>query len=172
MPIYNPSTGGIATPVSIPNGGTGVATLPIGLLLGNGVTALSALTAPASTIVGISDTQNLTNKQIIKRTVTLTVSVSTYTPNADITDLAIISSPTANFTIANPLGTINDGQDVMLRVKSGVTAFVPTFGTSYLSSGSVALPTAFPVSKTATFAFKYDLAAAKWILLASDIVGY
>jgi hypothetical protein len=110
---------------------------------------------------------------IVTRVNTLVVSTSTYTPNTDTTDLAIISSPTAAFTVANPSGTAADGQRFMLRIASGATGWTPTWGTNYLSSGIATLPTtALPASKTVTFGFIYDAAKTKWVLLAADGVGY
>jgi hypothetical protein len=62
-----------STSWTVAQGGTGSATLASGKILqGNGTGAIAAtLAAPASTIVGISDTQTLTNKTITSSTDTL-----------------------------------------------------------------------------------------------------
>lgn len=110
---------------------------------------------------------------ITPRVNTLTVSANTYTPAANTTDIALITSPTAGFTVANPTGTPVDGQKLTFRIKSGATGYTPTWGTNYQSSGVATLPNyALPASKTVTLGFTYDSAAAKWTLLAADIVGY
>lgn len=110
---------------------------------------------------------------ITPRVNTLVVSGSTYTPAINTTDLAIINTPSADFTVANPTGTPVDGQKLTLRIKSGATGYIPTWGSGYQSSGLCVLPNyAQPASKTVTLGFTYDAAAAKWVLLAFDMVGY
>lgn len=52
------------TDVAITDGGTGASTLPTGLLIGAGTGAITAVTAPAGTVVGTTDTQTLTNKTL------------------------------------------------------------------------------------------------------------
>lgn len=107
------------------------------------------------------------------RVSTLTVSSNTYTPNGDTTDVALIISPVANFTVVNPSGTPVDEQKLMIKVKSGSTGFTPTWGSIYISSGVATLPSgALPASKTVSFGFIYDALATKWVLLAADAVGY
>jgi len=107
----------------------------------------------------------------IRRVATLTVSSNTYTPNVDSADIAIISSPTANFTIANPTGTPTDGQSLILRITSSGTTYTPTWGTNYVGT-SVSLPTTLVASKTITVGFSYDATAGKWVCLAADTTGY
>ncbi len=111
--------------------------------------------------------------QVGKRVRTLTVSTNTYTPDADSTDLALITTPTANFSIAAPTGTPIDGQDLHFRIRSSTTGYTPTWNAAYGNSGVASLfTTALPVSKTVSFSFRYDLNASKWILMAADTVGY
>lgn len=75
----------IATPVSVSNGGTGATTLT-GLVVGNGTSAMTAVTAPSGAVVGTTDSQTLTNKTLttpiissISNTGTLTLPTSTDT---------------------------------------------------------------------------------------------
>jgi hypothetical protein len=104
---------------------------------------------------------------------TVTAAANVYTPAIDTTDLVLITTPAANFTIANPTGTPDDGQRLTVRIRSGTTGYAPTWGTSFMASGMTTLPTAtLPVSKTVTFSFIYDSTPAKWVLLAADTVGY
>ena len=49
--------------VQVNRGGTGAATLT-GLVVGNGTSAMTTVTAPSGTVVGTSDTQTLTNKTL------------------------------------------------------------------------------------------------------------
>lgn len=106
------------------------------------------------------------------RVSTLVVSGSTYTINTDTTDLAVISSPTANFTVTTS-GTPVDGQKVQLRVINGATGYTPTWNSIFISSGLVSLPaSAYPVSKTNMHGFMYDSNKSKWVLVALDPAGY
>lgn len=57
------SLSGLTTPLSIAQGGTGATTLT-GVVIGNGTSAFTTVTAPSGTIVGTTDTQNLTNKTL------------------------------------------------------------------------------------------------------------
>lgn len=134
-------------------------------------------------ILGLSDpTQNdeaATKKYVddhssssVPRVSTLTASGSTYTINTDITDLAVISSPTTNFTVTTS-GTPIDGQKVRLRIINGATAYSPTWDAIFMSSGLVSLPsTPYPSTKTNLHGFIYDANKAKWVLVAFDAVGY
>jgi len=132
---------------------------------GNKVTGGAAATNPGDFVILSQLPPTATN--------TLVVSGSTYTPNIGTTYKALINNPTANFTVANPTGSPFDGQQLFLLITSSGTGYVPSWGTAYLSSGSIALPTAaLPASVTCTFGLKYDAARTKWILLAADLVGY
>lgn len=106
------------------------------------------------------------------RVSTLSAVSAVYTPNTDTTDLALINAPGANFTIANPTGTPADGNIFKLRLSSGSSAFTPTWGSAYISSGLATLPTSLPASKTVACAFEYDLSRTSWVLRAADAIGY
>lgn len=122
--------------------------------------------------VDLSTSQTLSNKAVLQRTVTLTASSNTYTPNSSTADLVRITSPTANFTVANDIGSPIDGQKILMRILSGATAYSATWGTAYISSGVASLPTTLVASKTITCGFIYDLHASAWVLIAVDAVGY
>lgn len=162
----------LSSALPVNQGGTGAATLT-GLVTGNGTSAMTAVTAPSGAVVGTSDTQTLTAKRVSPRVATLTVSSATYTPAGDTTDLALIASPTADFTVAAPTGTPVDGQKLMLRITSSGTGRTPTWNSAYLSSGIATLPaSALPASKTVTLGFTWDASPSKWVLLALDGTGY
>jgi hypothetical protein len=144
-----------------------------------GIQGFTGATGPAgATGVGASGATGSTGLtgatgSVLRRVNTLTATSNTYTPNDATTDLAIISSPTANFTVANPNGTPIDGQQLILRITSGSTAYTPTWGAGYLSSGVATLPTTtLPASKTVTLGFTYDASRSDWVLLSFDSIGY
>jgi hypothetical protein len=136
---------------------------------GDVLTALSSLGLVSAPSISGTDVTSA----VPRRAVTLTASSNTYTPNLATTDLAIINSPAANFTIANPTGSPVDGQELTFRIISSTTGYAPSWGTSYLSSGVATLPTAtFTTSKTFTLGFTYDANRSLWILFAFDSIGY
>ena len=79
--------------IDVANGGTGASTLT-GLLVGNGTSAMTAVTAPSGAVVGTTDSQTLTNKTLTNPTIT------NYTET--------LFSPAANssFTVALTDGTV------------------------------------------------------------------
>lgn len=92
-----------------------------------------------------------------------------YTPNVDTTDLALIVTPSAPFTVANPTGVPIDGQKFQIRIRSSSTGRVPTWGASYTANNGFTLPTsALPNSSTITFSFEYDANTAVFVLYAVD----
>lgn len=141
----------LSAPLPISQGGTGSAT---------------------QNFVDLTTAQTLTNKTISQRVTVLTVSSNIYTPNSSNADLVRISSPAANFTIANDAGSPVDGQKLLMRILSGSPAYTPTWGSGYKSSGVATLPTTLVASKTVTCGFVYDSNSLAWILMAVDATGY
>jgi hypothetical protein len=145
-------------------GGTMAGAIAMG---NNAITGL-----PNATAAGQPLTYGQLPTFVAPRVGSLTVSSNTYTPSTSY-DLCWIVSPTAAFTLANPSGTPVDGQKMMVRVASGSTGYIMSFGTQYSSSGIAILPTtALPASKTCTFGFMWDNSRSLWVLLAFDGAGY
>ena len=131
--------------LGVANGGTGATTLT-GLLLGNGTSAVTTVTAPSGTVVGTTDTQTLTNKRVTPRVVSITSS-ATITPAGDTADQYNVTSLATPATIAAPSGTPTDGQKLILRLKDDGTSRVLTWTTT---SGAYRLVgTAFPAATVA-----------------------
>jgi hypothetical protein len=160
----------VTATLPVANGGTGAVTLS-GVLIGNGASAVTAVAAPAGTIVGTTDTQTQTNKRFVQR-VNTTTSASTVTINTDTTDLYTVTALAAAVTFANPTGTPNTGDMLRIRVKDNGTARVISWGTSFVASGITALPTTTVISKTMWITFFWDEAASKWVCMAADVTGY
>jgi hypothetical protein len=72
--LGTPASGTLTNCTGLPvaGGGTGAATLT-GLVVGNGTSAMTAVTAPSGTVVGTSDSQTLTNKTLTAPTMTAPV---------------------------------------------------------------------------------------------------
>lgn len=103
---------------------------------------------------------------IAARAATLASVGGTYTPSRDTMDVAIIATPGTVFTIGNPSGTALDGDKLTIRVRSGSTAYTPTWGSAYEGSPGLALPTSVTASAVDYFGVQYDNTSAKWLLLA------
>jgi hypothetical protein len=120
----------------------------------------------SGSVVGTSDTQTLTNKRITKRVVTLTDAAS-ITPNADTTDVGLLTTLSQNSAINNPSGTPTDGQMLVLRIKS-TSSRTLTWGAQFRGSTDMALPASTTGSSlTDYFGFIFNSADTKWDLLAA-----
>ena len=162
-----PLTTGVTGTLAVANGGTGATTLT-GLVLGNGTSAMTAVTAPSGAVVGTTDTQTLTNKRTTQRIGTV-ASASTITPTGDSSDQYNVTALAVPATIAAPSGTPTDGQKLVLRFKDNGTARALTWTTSsgaYRAVG-VTLPTTTVLSKTLYIGCLYNAADAFWDVVAA-----
>ena len=73
-------------------------------------------------------------------------SSATVTPTST-NDLVKITAQATGLTIANPTGTMSEGQAMIIRIKDNGTAQTISFGTNYRAIG-VTLPTTTTISKT------------------------
>lgn len=133
------------------------------------LTTWAGKTAPSGTVVGDTDTQTLTNKNIQERVVSIADGTS-ITMNADTTDLATqANTQTAGtLTINAPTGTPVNGQKLMLRLQS---TNVQTFSWNSVFAGStdLVLPIASSGSSKYDYVgFIYNSTAAKWQLIAKN----
>jgi hypothetical protein len=112
--------------LSVSNGGTGATTLT-GVVIGNGTSAFTVVTAPSGTIVGTTDTQTLTNKTLTSPTSTN----GTFT-NPTVTgyvESVVTSSASGTATIALGSGTV---QVITLSASTTFTMPTATAGTSFI----------------------------------------
>jgi hypothetical protein len=120
------------------------------------------------TVVGLSQTQTLTNKRVTPRIGTVT-SAATITPTADDSDQYNVTALATNPTIAAPSGTPTDGQKLTIRLKAITSTRTLTWTTS--SGGyraiAVTLPATIPANKTVYVGCIYNSADSFW-----DVVAY
>ena len=127
----------------------------------------SATLLPSGSLVGTTDTQTLTNKNVQSRVVVIADAVS-ITIDADTTDIATQANTQAvgTLTVNAPTGTAVNGQKLILRLRS---TNVQTFAWNAVFQGStdIALPT---TSSGATLydyvGFIYNSTASKWQMIA------
>jgi hypothetical protein len=155
--------------LSVARGGTGAGTLT-GLVLGNGTSAMTAVTAPSGAVVGTTDTQTLTNKRINPRVLDTNVPSSPVTPASDDYDMIVYRGIGAALTLNAPSGTPVQGQKLIIRFKDDGTARALTWTTgssgNFRASSDLALPTTTVLSKTLYCGFIYNSTDSRWDLLA------
>jgi nitrogen fixation protein len=91
-------------------------------------------------------------------------SAATVTPT-NLNDLVKITAQAAALALANPTGTWDEGQPLMIRIKDNGTARAITFDTNYRAIG-VTLPTTTVISKTTYLGIIYNSTDTKW-----DVIG-
>jgi len=92
------------------------------------------------------------------------VSAATVTPVAT-NDIVVITAQAAGLTLANPTGTWNQGQPLMIRIKDNGSARTIAYDTKYRAIG-VTLPTTTTASKTTYLGVIYNATDDKF-----DVMG-
>lgn len=99
--------------------------------------------------------------------VTSVVSSDTHTPDADTTEMYIVTGQASSATFGTPTGTPVQGQKLLVRIKdSGVAAALSWNATGYRAGTTVSLPTTTIASKTLYLGFMYNSTDTKWDLMA------
>ncbi len=156
--------------LGVARGGSGAGTLT-GVLIGNGTSAFTAVTAPSGAIVGTTDTQTLTNKWVKPRATATPAPGATPAVNTDNFDLVSFTSlGTAITSMTTSLsGTPVTGQRLLLGFKDDGTARAITWGASFQNGPATLLSTTV-ISKQHWVGLIYD--GTKWTCFASDATGY
>ena len=118
----------------------------------------------ASAVVGISDTQTLTNKRIDPR-VTSTTTASTLTPDVSAADIYAYTSLGSDLTINAPIGTPLNGDKLIFRFLDNGTARLLTWNATYTVI-NVTLPTTTTINKTTYVGCIYNAAGVRWDVLS------
>lgn len=134
-------------------------------------------TQPASTITGLAVVAtsgsyvDLSNKptSLAPRSAS-TATAATLTPNADNFDIVSVTAQAGALTVAAPVGTPLDGQQLTVRVRDNGTSRTIAWNAAYSASPSV-LPTATVVGVTMIYRFVFNSSNNLWDLLMGNPVG-
>lgn len=162
----------LATQVSgtlpVSNGGTGATTLT-GLVVGNGTSAFTTVTAPSGTVVGTTDTQTLSAKRVNPRVVAAAATTGNLTINGDTTDLYKAEGLTGAITLLAPSGTPVDGQRLMIRFEDNGTArgITWTGSAGAFREVGITLPTTTVLGKVTYVGCMYNATDGFWDAIAT-----
>jgi hypothetical protein len=159
------STDAVTGILAAGNGGSGNAFFTVS----GPATSIKTYTFPNEnmTVVGLSQTQTLTNKRVTPRIGTIT-DAATITPTGDTADQYNVTALAQAATIAAPSGTPTNGQKLIIRIKDNGTARALTWTTSsgaYRAIG-VTLPTTTVINKTVYIGCIYNSDATFWDVIA------
>jgi len=151
----------------------------LGLVIGTNVQAWDAdldtwatKTAPSGTVIGTTDTQTLTNKRMTRRVVTVNAPGATPTTNSDNADVQTFTGLATAITsmTTNLSGTPVDGDLIEFRFLDDGTARAIAWGSSFVASGTVTLPTTTVISTTLRVGFEYSTLSSlnKWVCVAKS----
>jgi hypothetical protein len=167
-PVTTSGTITMAGTLAVGNGGTGATTLT-GVVIGNGTSAFTTVTAPSGAIVGTTDTQTLTNKRIDPRVVAASGTSGNLTINGDTTDVYKAEGLTGAITFLQPSGTPVDGQKLMIRLEDDGTARGITWTTSAgaFREVGITLPTTTVATKITYVGCVYNGTDSFWDAIAT-----
>lgn len=164
LPIVNGTTGTL----SVARGGTGATSLT-GLVLGNGTSAFTTVTAPSGAVVGTTDTQTLSSKRVNPRVVAAAATTGNLTINGDTTDVYKAEGLTGAITFLQPSGGPADGQRLMIRIEDNGTARGITWTTSAgaFREVGITLPTTTVSGKVTYVGCVYNSTDGFWDAIAT-----
>lgn len=115
-----------------------------------------------------TDSDGKIDRTFLSRVVALT-DAATVTPNADTTDIGVLTSLSQATTFANPTGTPANAQLLQIRVTSAVSRAI-AFGDQYGAASSLSIPLATTGGGVEDWiAFRRNSAISGWTLIATTI---
>lgn len=142
-------------------------------------TFTGTVTGVTKAMVGLTNTDNtsdatknaaaatLTNKRLAPRINTV-ASTATLTIDADTTDHQRVTALAEALTIAAPIGTLVDGQRLIIRIKDNGIARTLTFNAIFRFVGTVMLVSTV-ISKLLYLGAIYNATDAKWDVVAVSL---
>lgn len=135
-----------------------------GDLTANRTLSISQATTSTDGYLSSTDWNTFNNKASYTPRVQSVTSSATVTP-VNTNDLVKITAQAAGLTLANPTGSWDEGQSLMIRIKDNGTARAITYDTNYRAIG-VTLPTTTTANKTTYLGIIYNSTDTKW-----DVIG-
>lgn len=109
----------------------------------------------------------LDGKQVrLKMRVLADTTQTTLTPDIDSYNVYELSAQATALTIANPTGTPNDGDVLVLRIKDSGTSRAITYGTDFTNISGLDSLTATTANKWHVIGAMYNEAVTKWQILS------
>lgn len=97
----------------------------------------------------------------------VTANTTGVTPNCDTTDMVWIYALAQGMSIGNPIGTPHDGQILVIRIRDNGNSQGLAWGSNYMSSTAVPLPTATGPARLFTLGFRYNaILYGQWQMIA------
>lgn len=122
--------------------------------------ATTITTAAAKTAIA-ADTNFRTKPRVSNATTTATL-----TPNINSYNHYYLTAQASALTIANPTGTPNNGDIIIIEIKDNATARAITYGTAYTNISGLDALTTTTISKWSVLGIRYNSTAAKWQILS------
>lgn len=136
-----------------------------GTLKTNAVTT-AVITDSAVTTAKIADGAVTNAKLAVTPKASATTTLTTLTPNVDNYNIYDLTAQASALTIANPTGTANNGQVLIIRIKDDGTSRAITYGTAYVNISGLDSLTATTAGKWHIIGTMYNSAASKWHVIS------
>ena len=133
-------------------------------ITGNAATATNATTATTAATASYVQASNIDG--VIQPRVTSIASSATPTPDADTTDMYIITALATGATFGSPTGTPVQGQKLMIRIEDNGSAQSLAYNAVYRAFGT-ALPTRTTIGKTLYLGCIYNSTDSAWDVVAT-----